>query len=67
VVGLRGRTSYRIRQQWQDWAAVPYSEDHYRQTLRVTSERLMKDPDGIVEDLAGQLGRALGTQIEIPH
>jgi hypothetical protein len=67
VTNFRGRTSFRLGQAHQDYAAVPYSKDHYRHTVRVTYERLMKDPDGIVEELVGQLGRGLGCPITIPQ
>jgi hypothetical protein len=65
VTDLRGRNSHRMRQAFQDWEDVPFSDDNYRQTARVTYERLMRDPNGILEDLVGQLGRALSTTIEI--
>jgi hypothetical protein len=65
VVGLSGLVSCRLVQQG-DRQAAPYSEEDYRHTVRVTYERLVKDPDSIVEDLTGQLNRALGGSAPIP-
>ena len=52
---------------WRDLGAEPFSENDYRQTVRVTYERLVKEPDSIVEDLTGRLNRALGGSAPVPH
>jgi hypothetical protein len=66
VAGLSGLVSLRLVQRGDTWAATPYSQDDYRQTVRVTHERLVKDPDSIAEDLTGRLNRALGGSAPIP-
>jgi hypothetical protein len=66
VVGLSGLVSWRLVQRGDAWAATPFSEDDYRQTVRVTYERLVKDLDSVVEDLTGRLNRALGGSALIP-
>ena len=67
VTGLRGLVSWRLVQRGDTWVAAPFSEDDYRRTVRVTYERLAKEPDSIVEDLTGQLNRALGGAAPVPH
>jgi hypothetical protein len=64
--GLRDVVSLRLIQT-TDEDPTPFSEDEYRETTRVTYERLTKDPDGIVEELTGQLNRALGGSSPIPR
>jgi hypothetical protein len=66
VTGLRGLVSSRLVRRGDMWAATPFSEDDYRQTVRVTYERLVKEPDSIVEDLTGRLNRALGGSALVP-
>jgi hypothetical protein len=66
VVGLSGLVSCRLVQRGDNWAATPFSEPGYRETVRATHERLVKDPDSIVEDLTGRLNRALGGSAPIP-
>jgi hypothetical protein len=66
VTGLRGRTSWRLAQHAQGYLAAPYSKGEYRQTVRATHERIVKDPDAIVADLTGRLNRALGGAAPIP-
>jgi hypothetical protein len=66
VTRLRGLQSYTLLRAGQEWAAPPFSEDDYRQTVRVTYERLTGDPDAVVEDLTGQLNRALGGAVKVP-
>ena len=67
VTGLRGLVSLRLVQHGQDWLAAPFSEEEYRETVRATYERVVKDPDGIVTDLTGRLNRALGGSAPIPQ
>jgi hypothetical protein len=67
VTGLRGLTSSHLAQHGQEWLAAPYSEDEYRETIRATYERVVKDPDSIVADLTGQLNRGLGGSAPIPQ
>jgi hypothetical protein len=67
AVGLSGLVSLRLVQRGDMWAATPYSDQDYRQIVRATHERLVKDPDSIVEDLTGQLNRALGGSAPIPR
>jgi hypothetical protein len=67
VTGLRGRTSLRLAQHGQDYLAAPFSEEEYRETVRATYERVVKDPDSIVADLTGRLNRALGGSAPIPQ
>jgi hypothetical protein len=67
VTGLRGRTSLRLAQHAQEYLAAPFSESEYRETVRATYERLVKDPDSIVADLTGRLNRALGGSAPIPQ
>jgi hypothetical protein len=67
VTGLRGLVSWRRVQAGEIWGAEPFSENDYRQTVRVTYERLVKEPDSIVEDLTGRLNRALGGSAPVPH
>jgi hypothetical protein len=66
IVGLSGLVSLRLVQRGDTWAATPYSEEDYRETVRATHERLVKDPDSIVEGLTGRLNRALGGSAPIP-
>jgi hypothetical protein len=47
--------------------AAPFSENEYRETVRATYERVVKDPDGIVADLTGRLNRGLGGSAPIPQ
>jgi hypothetical protein len=65
IVGLSGLVSLRQVQR-ATWAPTPYSEKYYRQTVRATHERLVKDPDSMVEDLTGRLNRALGGSAPSP-
>jgi hypothetical protein len=67
VIGLRGLTSLHLAQHGQEWLAAPFSEDEYRETVRATYERVVKDPDAIVVDLTGRLNRALGGAAPIPQ
>ena len=67
VTGLRGLVSLGLVQHGQDWLATPYSKEEYRETVRATYERVVKDPDGIVTDLTGRLNRALGGSAPIPQ
>jgi hypothetical protein len=67
VTGLRGLTSLHLAQHQQEWLAAPFSEEEYRETVRATYERVVKDPDGIVTDLTGRLNRALGGSAPIPR
>jgi Schlafen, AlbA_2 len=67
VTGLHGRTSLRLAQHGQEYLAAPFSEEEYRETVRATYERLVKDPDAIVADLTGRLNRALGGSAPIPQ
>ena len=67
VTGLRGRVSLRLVQQGQEYQAAPYSKEEYRETVRATYERVVKDPDSIVADLTGRLNRALGGAAPIPQ
>jgi hypothetical protein len=66
VTSLLGLPSWRLVQRGDLWAATPFSEGDYRETVRVTYERLVKDPDAIVEVLTGRLNRALGGSAPIP-
>jgi hypothetical protein len=65
VTGLRDHISWQLMQRI-GWERTPYSDEDYRETARVTYERLIKDPDSIVEELTGQLNRALGGSAPIP-
>jgi hypothetical protein len=65
VTGLRDLISWRLMQRI-GWERPPFSEEEYRETVRLTYERLVKDPDSIVEELTGQLNRALGGAAPIP-
>jgi hypothetical protein len=67
ITGLRGLVSWRLVQRGDTWAAAPFSENDYRQTVRVTFERLVNEPDSIVEDLTGRLNRALGGSAPVPQ
>jgi hypothetical protein len=67
VTGLRGLTSLHLAQRGQDDLAAPFSEAEYRETVRATYERVVKDPDSIVADLTGRLNRALGGSAPIPQ
>jgi hypothetical protein len=67
VTGLREGISWHLVQHGQEWLAAPFSEDEYRETVRATHERVVKDPDGIVADLTGRLNRALGGAAPIPQ
>jgi hypothetical protein len=66
VTKLRGLQSLTMVRAGHSLAAAPYSENDYRQTVRVTYERLTSDPDAVVEDLIGRLNRALGGAVRIP-
>jgi hypothetical protein len=66
VTGLRDLISWRLMQRI-GWERPPFSEENHRETVRVTYERLVKDPDSIVEELTGQLNRALGGLAPIPN
>jgi hypothetical protein len=63
----RSDTSLHLAQHGQEWLAAPFSEDEFRETVRTTYERVVKDPDAIVSDLTGRLNRALGGSAPIPH
>jgi Putative DNA-binding domain len=65
VTGLRDAVSWLLMQRI-GWERTPFSDEDYRETVRVTYERLVKDPDSIVEELTGQLNRALGGSAPIP-
>jgi hypothetical protein len=65
VTGLRDHISWLLMQRI-GWERTPYSDDDYRETARVTYERLVKDPDSVVEELTGPLNRALGGSAPIP-
>jgi len=65
ITRLRGCQSDRLRQ--EGWEGTPFSEDDYRHSMRVTNERLVKEPDSIVEDLTGRLNRALGGSAPVPQ
>ncbi len=65
ITRLRGCQSDRLRQEGLE--GTPFSEDDYRQTVRVTHERLANEPDSIVEDLTGRLNRALGGTALVPR
>jgi len=65
ITRLRGCQSARLRQEGLE--GTPFSEDDYRQTVRVTHERLANEPDSIVEDLTGRLNRALGGTAPVPR
>jgi len=67
VTGLHGRTSLRLAQHGQEYLAAPFSEEGYRETVRATYERVVKDPNAIVADLTGRLNRALGGSAPIPQ
>jgi hypothetical protein len=67
VTGLHGRTSLRLAQHGQEYLAAPFSEEEYRETVRATYERVVKDPNAIVADLTGRLNRALGGSTPIPQ
>jgi hypothetical protein len=67
ITGLRGLVSLRLLQHGQEYLAAPFSEDDYRETVRATYERVVKDPDSIVTDLTGRLNRALGGSAPIPQ
>jgi hypothetical protein len=67
ITGLRGLVSWRLVQRGDTLTAAPFSEDGYRETARVTYERLANEPDSIVEDLTGRLNRALGGSAPVPH
>ena len=67
VTGLRGLVSSRLVRRGDTWAATPFSDDDYRQTVRVTYERLIREPDLIVEGLTGRLNRALGGSAPVPQ
>jgi hypothetical protein len=67
VTGLRGLTSFHLAAHGQEWMAAPFSENEYRETVRATYERVVKDPDGIVADLTGRLNRGLGGSAPIPQ
>src|SRR6266545_4691666 len=57
VTGLHGLTSMRLAQHAQEYLAPQFSEAEYRETVRATYERVVKDPDAIVADLTGRLNR----------
>jgi hypothetical protein len=59
--------SLRLLQHGQEYLAAPFSEDDYRETVRATYERVVKDPDSVVVDLTGRLNRALGGSAPIPQ
>jgi hypothetical protein len=65
VTGLRDLVSWLLMQHI-GWERTPFSDEDYRETARVTYERLVKDPDSIVEELTGPLNRALGGSAPIP-
>jgi hypothetical protein len=65
VTGLRDLVSWLLIQHI-GWERTPFSDEDYRETARVTYERLVKDPDSIVEELTGPLNRALGGSAPIP-
>ncbi len=65
ITKLRGCQSALLMQ--GAWEGVPFSEDDYRRSVRVTNERLVKEPDSIVEDLTGRLNRALGGSAPVPR
>jgi len=67
ITGLRALVSSRLVQRGDTWAAAPFSEDDYRRTVRVTYERLINEPDSIVDDLTGRLNRALGGSAPVPQ
>ncbi len=67
VTGLHGLTSMRLAQHAQEYLAPQFSEAEYRETVRATYERVVKDPDAIVADLTGRLNRALGGSAPIPQ
>ena len=67
VTGLRGLLSMRLIQQGQEYLAAPFSEEGYRETVRATGERVVKDADGIVAELTGRLNRALGGLAPAPQ
>ena len=67
VTGLRGLVSLLLVQHGQDWLVTPYPKEEYRETVRATQERIVKDPDSIVADLTGRLNRALGGSAPIPR
>jgi hypothetical protein len=67
VTNLPGRRSWRMVQGGDLYEATPFSEGDYRQTVRATYERLVKEPDSVVEALTGRLNRALGGLAPIPH
>jgi hypothetical protein len=66
IIGLGGLWSSRLVASGQTWGAVPFSESEYRQTARVSGERLGQGPDSIVEELTGRLNRGLEGAVEIP-
>ena len=65
VTGLRDAVSLLLMQRI-GWERTPFSDEDYREMVRVSYERLVKDPDSIVEELTGQLNRALGGSAPIP-
>jgi hypothetical protein len=67
VTGLRGLVSASLLRHGQDWLVTPYSKEEYRETVRATYERIVKDPDSIVADLTGRLNRGLGGSAPIPR
>jgi hypothetical protein len=46
--------------------AAPFSENEYRETVRATYDRVVKDPDGVA-DLTGRLNRGLGGSAPVPQ
>ena len=65
MTGLRDLVSWLLVRHI-GWERTPFSDEDYRETARVTYERLVKDPDSIVEELTGPLNRALGGSAPIP-
>jgi hypothetical protein len=65
VTGIRGLVSWRLMRHIGA-ERTPYSDEDYRETVRVSYERLVKDSDSIVEELTGRLNRALGGSAPVP-
>ena len=62
-----GLTPFQLAAHGQEWMAAPFSKNEYRETVRATYERVVKDPDGIVADLTGRLNRGLGGSAPVPQ
>jgi hypothetical protein len=66
VTRLRGAHSWELAQTWDyPIEVVTYGGDDYRETIRLTLERLKVDRDGIVRDLYSPLSRGLHSNLDL--